>query len=221
MNSWPIAHEGRAESDVGNGGEKPVFPETRGRDRSTAPAPGCNGRQPRASALCERAHGGDLTALPTLPAATGSAGEGHRFGRRARQASARKVICETSVYSPPNRCRLTNWSSSCAHTRCMSASRSRSVPMSRSWAIRLTFSTFSTQRLPIMATSAKRKGWLSNQRWGLRLRVTSVFTSLPVASGLAGAMAQEISRIWQGIVDYSGAGGKLGVPPVSESAEDG
>ena len=47
------------------------------------------------------------------------------------------------------------------------------------------------------------------------------FTATDAASGLAEGMAQEIGRIWNGIIDYSGAGGKLGVPPVRQPAEDG
>jgi hypothetical protein len=40
------------------------------------------------------------------------------------------------------------------------------------------------------------------------------FTSTDAAFALADEMAHEITRIWEGIIDYSGTGGKLGAPPV-------
>ena len=39
------------------------------------------------------------------------------------------------------------------------------------------------------------------------------FTSTEGAASLAEAFAQEIRRRWNGIIDYSGAGGDLDVPP--------
>ena len=39
------------------------------------------------------------------------------------------------------------------------------------------------------------------------------FTSTVGASALANALAQEIRREWDGIIDYAGAGGQLGEPP--------
>lgn len=47
------------------------------------------------------------------------------------------------------------------------------------------------------------------------------FTTSDAAAGLAEGMAQEICRIWRGIIDYSGAGGKLGVPPARPPTKDG
>jgi len=43
------------------------------------------------------------------------------------------------------------------------------------------------------------------------------FTSSDAAAGLADEMAKEIGRLWEGIVDYSGAGGQLGVPPATNA----
>ncbi len=40
------------------------------------------------------------------------------------------------------------------------------------------------------------------------------FTSSDGAFALADALAHEISRTWEGIIDYNGAGGKLDMPPV-------
>ena len=39
------------------------------------------------------------------------------------------------------------------------------------------------------------------------------FTASDAAAGLADEMAKEIGRVWNGTIDYSGAGGQLGVPP--------
>ena len=47
------------------------------------------------------------------------------------------------------------------------------------------------------------------------------FTSSDGASALAGAMAQEIKQRWEGIIDYRGAGGQLGVPPDPARSGDG
>lgn len=39
------------------------------------------------------------------------------------------------------------------------------------------------------------------------------FTSTDAAFELADSLAHELSRTWEGIVDYSGAGGGLDIPP--------
>jgi len=45
------------------------------------------------------------------------------------------------------------------------------------------------------------------------------FTSTDVAFARADKIAQEISRIWEGIIDYGGAGGELCVPPVKNTSQ--
>ena len=44
------------------------------------------------------------------------------------------------------------------------------------------------------------------------------FTSTHSAFTLADALAHEIGRMWHGILDYSGTGGWLGIPPPTRSA---
>jgi hypothetical protein len=39
------------------------------------------------------------------------------------------------------------------------------------------------------------------------------FTSTPLAFPLADRIAREVKQEWQGVIDYSGAGGDLGTPP--------
>jgi hypothetical protein len=46
------------------------------------------------------------------------------------------------------------------------------------------------------------------------------FTNTDVAFRLAEGMAQEIRRLWHGVIDYGGAGGSLGMAPVRASTQD-
>jgi hypothetical protein len=47
------------------------------------------------------------------------------------------------------------------------------------------------------------------------------FTSTDTAFRLADAMAHEVRREWNGIIDYGGAGGQLGVPPETVQQKNG
>jgi hypothetical protein len=47
------------------------------------------------------------------------------------------------------------------------------------------------------------------------------FASTDTAFKLADAMAQEVRRKWDGIIDYGGTGGQLGVPPETVRQSDG